>query len=197
MFILILPFVVLIRGSVYFHGSGCGPYVSLALGLIFTTLLLVLYMTISRGFVAPTLGGWSALKRRVRIAFLMLTGYCFHALFFMSTVHLKNPDLRAEIRDLHPVIRLAVSTVVVIDKKLIITDAARTRSDYIDMGLPVNERSLHYPQKDGYVHAVDLRTRNRSFLRNMLLQGYFRLMGFKTLKHGGTGPHLHISLKRR
>ena len=90
---------------------------------------------------------------------------------------------------------MAVSTIVIFDKSLVITDATRKSADYEKMGLPVNERSLHYPQEDGYAYALDLRTRQRSWLRNFAVQNYFRLMGLNTLQHTGTAPHLHISLQ--
>ena len=31
--------------------------------------------------------------------------------------------------------------------------------------------------------------------RNLLLRGYFATMGFPTLRHVGTGDHLHVSLR--
>ena len=162
-----------------------------------TIIVLFVYMTVIHGMFSSTLGSVRAFKRRFYIAGLMLVGYCIHALFFISSNNIKNSALQQELRQLHPIVRVAVSTIIMVDKSLVITDASRSRSDYRDMGLPVNERSLHFPQKDGYAYAIDLRTRDRSTLRNILLQNYFRLMGFKTLHHGGTGPHLHISLKVR
>jgi hypothetical protein len=62
------------------------------------------------------------------------------------------------------------------------------------MGLPPYERSLHLRQDDGYAHAVDLRTAGRSEWRNFLMRSYYRLMGFRTLRHVGTADHLHVSL---
>ena len=164
--------------------------------MVVTIVILFVYMTVIHGMFSTNLGSIKAFKRRFYIAALMLGGYCVHALFFISSNNVKNSALQNELRQLHPIVRVAVSTIIMIDQSLVITDAARTRSDYRDMGLPVNERSLHFPQKDGYAYAIDLRTRDRSTVRNFLLQTYFRLMGFKTLHHGGTGPHLHISLKR-
>ena len=194
--VLILPFVALIRGAIFVHHRyDNGPWISLAGGALLTVLILFIYMTVIHGMFSSTLGSVRAFKRRFYVAVLMLAGYCIHALFFISSSNLKNQSLQSELRQLHPIVRVAVSTVIMIDPSLVITDASRSQSDYRDMGLPVNERSLHFPQKDGYAYAIDLRTRDRSALRNVLLQNYFRLMGFKTLHHGGTGPHLHISLK--
>ena len=60
------------------------------------------------------------------------------------------------------------------------------------MGLAVNPASMHYEQSDGYVHAVDLRTVGRGWWRNWGVEGYFRAMGFGTLRHRGTEDHLHV-----
>ena len=75
-----------------------------------------------------------------------------------------------------------------------ITDANRVPEDYRKMGLKSKSRSLHYRQKNGFVHAIDIRTKGRSEFRNFCLKWYFRLMGFNVLRHGGTGDHLHVSL---
>lgn len=197
LFVLVLPFVVLIRGAIYFHADhGFGPWLSMISGVGVTLLLLVIYMTIVHGMFSSTLGGAKAFKRRGYVAAAMLIGFCIQGLFFMSSSNLKDPALSKELRSLHPIVRMAVSIVIIIDGDLIVTDATRRNGDYERMGLPQNERSLHFPQKDGYAYAIDMRTRHRSSLRNFMLQNYFRLMGFKTLQHSGTAPHLHISLKR-
>lgn len=194
---MILPFVVLVRGSIYFHGDmGYGPWLSMAAGVLITVLLLVIYMTVVHGMFSSTLGGIKAFKTRGYVAGFVLVGFVVQGLFFISSNNLKSESLSKELRSLHPIVRIAVSIVTIIDKDLIVTDATRQSGDYERMGLSVNERSLHYPQKDGYAYAVDMRTKHRSSLRNFLLQNYFRLMGFKTLQHSGTAPHLHISLKK-
>ncbi|HKL89393.1 MAG TPA: hypothetical protein VJ884_10350, partial [Salinibacter sp.] len=86
------------------------------------------------------------------------------------------------------------ATLLLVDEDLLITDLSRHPSDYADMGLPVNPRSLHYRQATGYTHALDLRTKGRGYLRNLLTQGYFSVLGFRTLRHVGTADHLHVSL---
>ncbi len=62
------------------------------------------------------------------------------------------------------------------------------------MGLQTMRRSLHYRQRDNYVHAVDLRTTGQSEWRNGLMPWYLQLVGFRTLRHVGTADHLHVSL---
>ena len=95
---------------------------------------------------------------------------------------------------LHPMLRLAASTFLLFDRQAVITDTQRTVGDYLAMGLPVNESSLHFKLEDRWVHALDLRTVGRSEWRNRVTAGYFRLMGFRTLRHVGTADHLHVSL---
>lgn len=96
---------------------------------------------------------------------------------------------------MHPILRVAISTVTIADGDLVITDIERIPSDYNTMGVPVNPNSMHYRQENtGYVHAVDLRTRNRGMIRNYMLQFSLEVMGFETLRHVGTTDHLHVSL---
>jgi len=60
----------------------------------------------------------------------------------------------------------------------------------------VNGRSKHYEQPDGWVHAVDLRTKSNGEIRNRAVQLYFEVMGFSTLRHVGTADHLHVQMRR-
>lgn len=192
---LILPFIILIRGSVFIHEKyEYLPFVSLLGGIIITTLLLLLYFTIIYAFVFRSLGSGETLKRTAIAAFLVVGSYCLHGLFFISSKNVKSSQLKREMTDLHPILRIAVSTIILIDKDLIITDASRVPEDYRKMGLPTKSSSLHYRQKDGYAYALDLRTNTRTEIRNFFLKSYFWIMGFNTLRHSGTGDHLHISL---
>ncbi|NNF36476.1 MAG: hypothetical protein HKN68_20405 [Saprospiraceae bacterium] len=194
--ITILPFIILIRGSVYIHEHyDPGGMFSLIGGVIITSIVLVLYFTVFYGIIAKKVGDLGSFKRRWVIAMLILGGYTIHGLFFISTSNVKSSNLKEELSDLHPLLRISVSTIIMLDKDLIITDASRMPEDYRKMGLPSKSSSLHFKQKDGYAYAMDLRTNTRHEFRNALLKGYFWAMGFNTLRHGGTGDHLHISLK--
>jgi hypothetical protein len=86
---------------------------------------------------------------------------------------------------------------VLADRGAVVTDARRSPEDYAAMGLSPARASLHYPQDDGYVHALDLRTRGRPEWRNVMVEIGYRLMGFATLRHEGTADHLHVSLPAR
>ena len=83
---------------------------------------------------------------------------------------------------------------ILVDPGSVITDAGRSQGDYALMGLPPREQSLHYRHADGYVHALDFRTTGRSRVRNLAVHVGFRALGFRVLRHGGTGDHLHVSL---
>ncbi len=196
--LLILPFILLIRGAVYFHSEyTLIPSASLIASGAITTVLLFIYLTFMYGRMTGRIGSGNVLKRRSMIALLLVLGYSIYGLFFLSNTNAKSAEVRSEFTNLHPIVRLSISTILFIDRDLIITDAKRLPEDYKKMGLKTKKRSLHYKQSSGYVHAVDIRTNGRSELRNTLLIWYFKCMGLNTLRHGGTGDHLHISLDSR
>ena len=116
-------------------------------------------------------------------------------MIFLSNDNIKTPDIKAAYSSLHPFLKLGVSTIVLIDSKLLVTDANRVPEDYEKMGLKRKGQSLHYKQKDGFTYALDFRTNNRSEFRNQALAVYFGAMGFNVLRHVGTADHLHISMK--
>src|SRR4029077_20258769 len=111
------------------------------------------------------------------VALPLVICYCGYALIYLARGNAKNDAVRATYLSTHPVLRVALSTVILVDRDLVVTDLGRTPDDYRRMGLTVREASLHYPQKDGWVHAVDIRTSNRGFFGNGLLWVYFRSMG--------------------
>ena len=191
--LLILPFVVLIRLAVYFHTAySFAPWLSIVAGVSGTFLLLLVYLAYFRGRRRKTRSGQG--MHRTTLVAVVLLGYCGYALLYISGRNVKSPDVASEFTSLHPVLRLGLSTILLLDQDLVLTDANRTKEDYRRMGLPGKRYSLHYPQSNGYVHAMDIRTRGRSGIRNFLMTVYFRLMGFNVLRHVGTDDHLHVSL---
>ncbi len=194
-FLLIAPFIMLIRGATYFHGHLFPSWLSLAASVTATAIIMFVYFSFFYGKLTGRFGNFNTFKRRAFIAFVFVAVYCLQGVLFFSVNNMKNPKLKNEISSLHPVLRLSLSTLVFVDRDLIITDASRIPEDYKKMGLKSKKASLHYKQKSsGYVHAVDLRTKGRSEVKNSLVKYYFKLMGFNTLRHTGTGDHLHISL---
>lgn len=196
-FLLVLPFAILIRAATFIHISYKWDSLTCLVGAaVITSILMFIYFSFFYGKLTGRFGDFDALKRRAIIAFLVVAVYSIHGILFFSSSNLKNPALKSEITSLHPILRLSMSTLVYIDKKLIITDASREPEDYKKMGLPTKNASLHYKQKTSrYAHAVDIRTKGRGEWKNYLVKKYFDLLGFNTLRHGGTADHLHVSLK--
>ena len=193
LFLFVLPFFLLIRGSVFLHENYTVPaWCAILGGVLMSAALLFFYINYWQGRLTGRAGN---IRRTFGLAFALVAVYCLPGLFYLSASNAKHESVRREFTRLHPVLRLSVSTLTFLDKGLVVTDADRQPEDYGKMGLPTKSHSLHYRQSSGYAHAVDLRTLRRGALRNALVTAYFRLMGFNTLRHMGTADHLHVSLK--
>ncbi len=187
------PFVVLLQVGVRAHLSGVGPWSALGLASGAVAALLLFYAVVAGRWLGAGPGP-RALLRRVAVAAVL--GFVGYGLMFVGGSHTKDAAVRAEYRELHPVLRLAASTVFLVDPGRVMTDASRTPEDYWLMGLPVREASLHFTQEEtGYAHALDLRTRGRTEWSNRLVEAAFWTMGFHSLRHVGTADHLHVSLR--
>ena len=190
--LFLLPFIVLIRGAVYLHENyQTYAWFSLLGGMLMSALVLFLYFVFIQGYMTGRAG---SLKKKYWLAFALVVAYCFPSVLYLSAANAKHPAVKKEFSNLHPILRLGIGTIVFIDNGLILTDAERQPEDYKKMGLKTKKNSLHYIQNDGYSHAVDIRVNGRSAVRNWLLKLYFKSMGFYTLRHVGTGDHLHVSL---
>lgn len=190
--IVILPFFVLVRTGTWLYQSRGVPTWLAFLGAALLTLGVLTW------YGAWISRSWTG-KRRIRfvatrIALPVVVAYCGYTLLYLAKENAKTDAVREYYTSLHPLFRLALGTLLLADRDLVVTDVRRTPADYRRMGLPVKEASLHYRQEGGYVHAVDLRTIGRPAWRTGLLTAYFRIMGFRTLRHGGTADHLHVSL---
>ncbi|MFK7806591.1 MAG: hypothetical protein AB8F74_02205 [Saprospiraceae bacterium] len=193
--LLILPFIFLIRGAVFLHDHyQSAPWLAIFGATFLTIVLLIIYLTIFYGKMTGRMGTSSVFKRRIFLTVILVLGFSLNGLFFMSNKNAKHNDVQKEFTSLHPILRLSISTILFLDKDLIVTDAKRHPEDYKKMGLRSKKHSLHYPQSNGYVHAVDIRTNGRSDMRNFLLKLYFKGMGLNTLRHVGIDDHLHVSL---
>jgi hypothetical protein len=190
--LLALPFAVLLRVSLELVTRGGLPvWPALGAGVLATTVVLVAYVRwLARRVARP--GRRPALVAGALL--LLVAAWSAHAVAWLSAANAKSSEARAFHASVHPLLRLAVSTWLLADPELVITDTKREVVDYRNMGLPPNERSLHLVQADGWVHALDLRTLGRPPWRNALVRAYFVAMGFRTLRHVGTGDHLHVSL---
>jgi len=189
-----LPFLVYVRASVYLYRHGAHPWIAILVSAILTVgIVSGFVMLIARRFRGrarvPTVVKWAALP--------VVFTWCVYAAFYLSRVNVKSDDVRGYYSTVNPILRVALSTIVLVDPDLVVTDMGRVPASYRRMGLPVNHRTMHYRQKDGWVHAVDLRTRGRGVIRNRVVQLYFWSMGFSTLRHVGTADHLHVELATR
>ena len=190
-----LPFLLLVRGSVaawaWFSAPG---WVAIVIGTSSCAVILTL-------LGARVWHRMTGRNRRREIALWLVipavTAFSIYSIGWLAHANAKNHDVSTRWEELHPALRLALGTARLAEPNFVVTGIGRSPADYDRMGLPRAHRSPHYPQADGWVHAIDLRTQGRSELRNRLLQGYFALMGFKTLRHHGNADHLHVSLPKR
>jgi hypothetical protein len=187
-----LPFYLLVRGALV-ASAAWGWHAWLAVGFGASLAALVIAG-----------GVWWALRRlgyersfraiATRAAFPLVAVFCASCLLHLADPNAKTDEIRADYPRLHPALRLAVGTLRLLDGEIVLTDIERGPESYAQMRLPRPEHSAHYPQPDGTVHAIDLRTAGVGSLRNGLVQLYFELLGFDTLRHVGTADHLHVRL---
>ena len=190
--LLLFPFFILIRTSVFLNVTyDVNGWMALGAGILLTVLILLIYL----------LYAFKRSKNKVLILKIgtigistIVTAFSLYGLIYLSSVNSKTETVRSYYRNLHPILRVSVATVSLADREFLITDIKRTPDDYLDMGLTPLQNSMHYPQDDGYVYAIDIRTIGKSELRNRLLQFTYYALGFNTLRHTGTADHLHISL---
>jgi len=189
--VVALPFLVYVRASVSLYRHGANPWIAILISALLTVgIVSGFVILIARRFRGrarvPTVVKWAALP--------IVFTWCVYAAFYLSRVNVKSDSVRAYYSAVNPILRVALSTIVLVDPDLVVTDMGRVPKDYRRMRLPVNHRTMHYRQPDGWVHAVDLRTRGRGWIRNHVVQFYFWSMGFSTLRHVGTADHLHVQL---
>ncbi|MFV1883961.1 MAG: hypothetical protein ACMZ7B_05710 [Balneola sp.] len=188
----IIPFFILIRTSIFLNlAKDWNAWAALIAGIIASTSLLGIYVLFlfrkvkNKKLLAQFgLGGVAAL----------VGGFCIYGLMYLSSVNAKSEDVREVYRSLHPILRVSVATATLAEKDLVITDIRRTEEDYVSWGLTPLESSLHYEQKNGFVHAIDLRTIGHSEFRNKILEWSLRTMGLQVIRHVGTADHLHVAL---
>jgi hypothetical protein len=192
---LAVSFFVLVRGSMYAYQSmGWGTWSSIALGILATVLVLSVYL----GWLWTRITGEGRLRQFTpRALIAIVAGYSMYGLLYLSAGNPRDPELGDYHSSLHPLMKLGASTYFLFDRDGVVTDPERTAEDYLGMGLPMNEASLHFKIGDRYVRAMDLRTAGRSPRRNRFTVGYLRFMGFRSLHQVNATDHLHVSLPLR
>ena len=196
--IIALPFAVLVRGSVFIYQHGqTSVWLAVLTAAFLTGGVVTAYAVwLARKFTSRGGRGGRALIMPLAkwVALPLVVFYCGYSLVYLASVNAKSEPVRAYYRSVHPLLRLALSTLILVDRDMLITDSGRLPEDYGRMGLPTNSRTRHYKQADGWIYAVDLRTTERGVIKNRGVQFYFWLMGFETRRHVGTADHLHVEL---
>jgi len=189
----VLPFALLVRGGVYAYQSwGMGTWTALAFSASASAGLLGAYAWLA----ARKLRAGRGVRRFLtRSAVSVAVVYVVYGLVFVASENVTSEAVRGGYATVHPLLRLAASGLVLADPDAVLTDTGRTPDDYRLMGLRPRETSLHFEQETGFVHALDLRTRGRSELRNRAVELGFWALGFHSLRHVGTADHLHLSLR--
>lgn len=188
----IIPFFILVRTSVFLNlAKDWNGWASLLGGIFTATSFLGIYVLFlfrkvkNKKLLAQFgFGGVAAL----------VGGFCIYGLLYLSSVNAKTEDVREVYRSLHPILRVSVAITTLAEKDLVITDIKRTKEDYISWGLTPRQSSLHYQQENGFVHAIDLRTKGHSEFRNKMLGWSLQTMGLQVIRHVGTADHLHVAL---
>jgi len=189
---LIAPFVILIRTSIYTYSQyQLDGWVALAIGVGVTIVLLlgcVLFLNIRFS------QRWRVNKYLRRGIAILVAAFTLYGLLYYSEMNTKTDEVQSYYRSLHPIMRVTLSTVTLADSDLVVTDIQRTPDDYARMGLSENQQSLHFVQDNGYVHAIDLRTKGRADWKNWMVSSALRVVGLQTIRHEGTADHLHVYL---
>lgn len=192
--IVALPFVLYVRTGVELSGRGAPSWFAILVSTLLTIGVVAGYAI----WLSRRMSGDAKVRSVAKwIAVPLVAAWSGYSLLYLASSNAKSDDVRAHYTSLHPVLRAALSTIILVNPDLVVTDMARLPADYARMGLPINERTRHYRQPDGWVHAVDLRTIGRGEIENRAMQMYFWSMGFSTLRHVGTADHLHVQLRRR
>jgi len=197
--LLILPLLVLVKGTVMSYQAEMSYLTSLLIGGFAAFVVLVTYfITIDR--VAGRQMFFN-IWIKLGIAAIAVLSFILYSMYVLNDENVKNKYIASQYTQTHPVLRLGLQSWSLFDRKLVVTDIARKLSFYRRNKIRVFHRSLHFPQKylDNKVYALDIRTKRRGKFRNWITQVVFRMMGFKTLRHkkNGTGDHLHVELPLR
>ena len=96
--IVALPFVALLRGSVFFHVSyRLNVWLSLISGAFLTFILLFLYLSfLERRILRNRAVTKAGLKRKVGIVGVLLLVYCGYSLIYLSGANAKTEEVKRE-----------------------------------------------------------------------------------------------------
>lgn len=184
---LMISFFILIKGTVSLYQHNY--HYLLCLFLTCSAVVILNFITF-KIFFKKVKFRWMTF-----LTYGLLATYLIFCLVPRKDNNFKTSEIKKEYTSLHPILRLGVGTLFLIDRKSIMTDGSRSKEDCEKM--KINYTSDHAIKDDGYCYAIDISVRNRSWYRNILVECYFRLMGYYTLRHNqGFGDHFHIALKK-
>src|SRR5687767_4451495 len=119
----VLPFFVLVRTSVALYSHQRYPsWVALAAGV--GCMLVV--VTVYGAWLSLRLTGRARILTVARgVALPLVVAYCGYALLYLSAANAKSERVQAYYTSLHPLLRIALSTWILFDREIVITDVAR------------------------------------------------------------------------
>jgi hypothetical protein len=93
-FFLVFPFILLIRGSVFFHSNyEWMPWLSVLGGVGVTAIILMIYMVFLQGSFTGKIGSANATKWKMVFAVILVLGYSIPALFYFSDANAKSKNV--------------------------------------------------------------------------------------------------------
>ena len=96
------------------------PEIAILAGALSTMFLLLLYFIYLYFKTTGKLGNGSSIKLKMFLAGSMVIVYCFNGLFFLNGGHAKTEAVQKEFTSLHPILRLSISTILLVDRDLIL-----------------------------------------------------------------------------
>ena len=166
--VVALPFLVYVRASVFLYRHGAHPWIAILVSAILTVgIVSGFVILLARRFRGrarvPTVVKWAA----VPVVFT----WCVYAAFYLSRVNVKSDDVRAYYSAVNPILRVALSTIVLVEPDLVVTDMGRVPASYRRMGLPVNHRTMHYRQPDGSTPPLTINNDGNTYAGLTLVKG--------------------------
>ena len=164
---------------------GMPSYAAIVLGNYFYIVLFMLWFYKKNKY--------KKLKWPLILTLILVTGASYYFINSLDNKNFKNSTEIGQYKDnTHPVLKYYTVILSVFDSDMVITDSKRKPEDYEKMNLPEFKGSLHYIQNDGYSHALDLRTKGRARIRNLLVRAYYYLLGYTAIEHIGSALHIHV-----
>ncbi len=111
LFLLLLPFILLIRVAVGMHEQyAWNGWLALLVSGSVTSLIVLIYFSFLYSKITGKVGDWMAFKRRAYAAGFLVFAFAAYGLFYISGENMKHREIRSEYRELHPILRMSVST---------------------------------------------------------------------------------------